>query len=233
MKIGDLLLLKGYINKKQLQDALRKQSEEAINYDRSVPLGKVLIEMNFVTLEEVTEALNEQPVIEKIKEGKEDKIMPTEIGEGARFTFDLKFIATMGAILVSACGVYFSITGQIEELAGKNSPNRLEHDLVVDEIADIKSMGDLKLITYQLEEFKNTFTEIKQLANTLSPLSADLAYIKAELEKLKNKKIDIPKVDLSGIDECKDKIDALSDKIGAFEERLTKLEKRSSGGSRF
>ena len=43
MKIGDLLLLKGYINKKQLQGALRKQSEEAINYDRSVPLGKVLI----------------------------------------------------------------------------------------------------------------------------------------------------------------------------------------------
>ena len=28
MKIGDLLLLKGYINKKQLRAALRKQSEE-------------------------------------------------------------------------------------------------------------------------------------------------------------------------------------------------------------
>ena len=236
MKIGDLLLLKGYINKKQLQQALRRQSEYAINYDRSVPLGKVLIELEHVTIDEVADALNEQSreVKEAIKEKKEEKkVMPTEIGEGSRFTFDLKFIATMGAILVSACGVYFSITGQIEELAGKNSPNRLEHDLVVDEIADIKSMGDLKLITYQLEEFKNTFTEIKQLANTLSPLAADLSYIKEELEKLKNKKIDIPKVDLSGIDECKDKIDALSDKIGAFEERLTKLEKRSSGGSRF
>ena len=45
MKIGDLLLLKGYINKKQLHSALRKQSEEAINYDRAVPLGKILIEM--------------------------------------------------------------------------------------------------------------------------------------------------------------------------------------------
>ena len=33
MKIGDLLLLKGFINKKQLQEALRKQSEEAINYN--------------------------------------------------------------------------------------------------------------------------------------------------------------------------------------------------------
>ena len=236
MKLGDLLLLKGYINKKQLHSALVKQSSEAINYSRSVPLGKILIEMEFVTVDEVAEALNEQSVEvrETIKEKKEEKkVMPTEIGEGSRFTFDLKFIATMGAILVSACGVYFSITGQIEELAGKNSPNRLEHDLVVNEIADIKSMGDLKLITYQLEEFKTTFTEIKQLASTLSPLAADLTYIKNELEKLKNKKIDIPEVDLSGIDECKDKIDALSDKIGAFEERLTKLEKRNSGGSRF
>ena len=236
MKIGDLLLLKGVINKKQLTDALRKQSEYAINYDKSVPLGKVLIELKHVTIDEVSDALNEQSreVKEAVeKKVKEEKVMPTEIGEGSRFTFDLKFIATMGAILVSACGVYFSITGQIEELAGKNSPNRLEHDLVVDEIADIKSMGDLKLITYQLEEFKTTFAEIKQLANTLSPLAADLTYIKTELENLKNKKIDIPEVDLSGIDECKDKIDALSDKIGAFEERLTKLEKRNSGGSRF
>ena len=61
MKIGDLLLLKGYINKKQLQSALRKQSEEAIKYDRSVPLGKILIEEKFVTIDEVTEVLNEQP----------------------------------------------------------------------------------------------------------------------------------------------------------------------------
>ena len=243
MKIGDLLLLKGYINKKQLHSALSKQAEEAINHNRSVPLGKILIEMEHVTVDEVAEALNEQSVEvrETIKEKKEEKkVMPTEIGEGSRFTFDLKFIATMGAILVSACGVYFSITGQIEELAGKNSPNRLEHDLVVNEIADIKSMGDLKLITYQLEEFKTTFSEIKQLANTLSPLAADLTYIKNELEKLKNKKIDIPEVDLSGIDDCKKKLDDLFNKIiqlqelvGSQEERLTKLESRTSKGSRF
>ena len=32
-------------------------------------------------------------------------------------------------------------------------------------------------------------------------------------EKLKNKKIDIPIVDLSGIDDCKKKLDDLSNKI--------------------
>ena len=232
MKIGDLLLLKGYIYKKQLKDALRKQSEEAINYNRSVPLGKVLIEEGHVTVDEVAEALNDQQQeISKAVKKKETKVMATEIGEDSKFTFDLKFIATLAAILVSACGVYFSITGQLNELKSMNSPNRLEHDYVVKEIENIKSMGDLKIITYQLEEFKTTFSEIKSLANTLTPLAADLTYIKQELEKLKNKKI--PIVDLSGNDDCKKKLDDLSNKIGAFEERLTKLEKRNSGGSRF
>ena len=228
MKIGDLLLLKGYINKKQLQDALRKQSEEAINYDRSVPLGKVLIEMKYVTIDEVTEALNDQPKAEKVKEEKKEKVMATEIGEGSKFTFDLKFIATMGTILVSACATYFSIMGSIEELKSADSPSRLEYTHLKDKIENIESNGDLKLITYQLNEFKETFAEIKTLASQLSPLATDLVYIKGELNKLKQ--IDIPEVDLSGIEK---KLDNLSLSINGFEDRLNKLEKRNSGGSRF
>ena len=228
MKIGDLLLLKGYINKKQLQGALRKQSEEAINYDRSVPLGKVLIEMKYVTIDEVTEALNDHPKAEKVKEEKKEKVMATEIGEGSKFTFDLKFIATMGTILVSACATYFSIMGSIEELKSADSPSRLEYTHLKDKIENIESNGDLKLITYQLEQFKETFAEIKTLASQLSPLATDLVYIKGELNKLKQ--IDIPEVDLSGIEK---KLDNLSLSINGFEERLNKLEKRNSGGSRF
>ena len=221
MKIGDLLLLKGYINKNQLRSALSKQADEAINYNRSVPLGKILIEKKYVTIDEVAEALNEQTikVREVIVDKKEEKVMPTEIGETSKVTFDLKFLATIGVVIVSACATYFSITGQVDDNA--------------DEIANIKSMGDLKIISYKLEEYDETFKDLKQLNNTLSPLASDLTYIKAELNKLKNKKIDIPEVDLSGIDDCKNKLDALSDKIGAFEERITKLEKRNSGGSRF
>ena len=228
MKIGDLLLLKGYINKKQLQGALRKQSEEAINYDRSVPLGKVLIEMKHVTLDEVTEALNDQPKDEDIREEKKEKVMATEIGEGSKFTFDLKFIATMGTILVSACATYFSIMGSIDELKSAESPSRLEFIHLKDKVESIESNGDLKLITYQLEEFKKTFDEIKALSSQLSPLALDLEYIKGEINKLK--KIDMPEVDLSGIE---NKLDNLSLSINTFEERLNKLEKKGTGGSRF
>ena len=213
MKIGDLLLLKGYINKKQLTSALSKQAEYAINYDRSVPLGKILVEEGHVTVEEVAEALNDQTKVPEIK--KEKKIMPTEIGETSKVTFDLKFLATIGVVIVSACATHFSITGQVDD-------NKKEID-------NIKSMGDLKIISYKLEEYDETFKDLKSLSTTLSPLASDLTYIKSELNKLKNKKIDMPEIDLSGIEDCKDKIDALSDKISAFEERLTKVEKNSKG----
>ena len=213
MKIGDLLLLKGYINKKQLHSALRKQSEEAINYDRAVPLGKILIEMQHVTIDEVAEALTDQNKKQEVK--KEEEPMAHKIGENTAFQMDLKFLVTIMFIVVSAVGVYFSVTGQVEDNT--------------DEIDNIKSMGDLKIISYKLEEYDETFKELKQLNTTLSPLAEDLTYIKTELNKLKNKKIDIPEVDLSGIDDCKNKIDALSDKISAFEERLTQVEKNSKG----
>ena len=79
-----------------------------------------------------------------------------------------------------------------------------------------------------MEEFKKTFDEIKTLSSQLSPLATDLEYIKGEINKLKN--INIPEVDLSGIET---KLDNLSSSINAFEERIIKLEKRNSGGSRF
>ena len=214
MKLGDLLLLKGYINKHQLQSSLHKQADEAITYNRSVPLGKVLIEEGHVTVEEVAEALNDQSLAPKIKEEKEEP-MAHKIGENTAFQMDLKFLVTIGVVLVSAVGVYFTLTGAVED----NTK----------EIDNIKSMGDLKIISYKLDEYDETFKELKQLNSTLSPLAEDLTYIKSELNKLKNKKIDIPEVDLSGIDDCKNKLDALSAKISAFEERLTKVEKSSKG----
>ena len=219
MKIGDLLLLKGYINKKQLQEALRKQSEEAINYNRSVPLGKILIEQEFVTIDEVTEVLNEQPIESKIK--KEEKPMATEIGESS------KFLVTMGTILVSASATYFSITGKLNEIESSNSPNRMEHNLIVKELDNLKSAGDLKIISYKLDEYDEMFKEIKDLVKQLAPLASDLEYIKKELDKLKEKEVDIPEVDLSGIE---NKLDNLSISIKAFEQRLNKLERKNTGG---
>ena len=216
MNIGDYLLKSNKITQKQREKA---ELEHEVSGNK---FGKCCIDLGFITRTDLNQALK---AIERNNKG-DKKVVATEIGQGSKFTFDLKFIATMATILVSACATYFSITGQIEELKSANSPSRLEFTHLKDKVDNIESNGDLKLITYQLNEFKQTFGEIKSLASTLSPLATDLEFIKAELNKLKNKKIDIPDFDLSGVES---KLDALSIKLDAFEQRLTKVEKNSGG----
>ena len=214
MKLGDLLLKHRYITKKQLTEALSEQSVQAIQYDKPVQIGKILIDKGYVTVDEISEVLNEQQ-----QEIKEEKVVAHKIGEDTSFQMDLKFLVTIGVVLVSAVGVYFTLTGAVED----NTK----------EIDNIKSMGDLKIISYKLEEYDETFKDLKSLSTSLTPLATDLSYIKEEIKKLKNKKIEIPDIDLSGIDDCKDKLDEINAKIEAFEERVNKLEKRNSKGSRF
>lgn len=218
MNIGDYLLKSNKITQKQREKA---ELEHEVSGNK---FGKCCLDLGFITRTELNQAIK---AVQKYQGG-EVKTMATEIGEGSKFTFDLKFIATMGAILVSACATYFSIMGSIDELKSANSPSRLEFTHLKDKVDNIESNGDLKLITYQLNEFKETFTEIKTLSSQLTPLATDLDYIKGELNKLKNKKIDIPDVDLSGIET---KLDGLKTQLDGFEERLSKVEKK--GGGRF
>ena len=218
MNIGDYLLKSNKITQKQREKA---ELEHEVSGNK---FGKCCLDLGFITRTELNQAIK---AVQKYQGG-EVKTMATEIGEGSKFTFDLKFIATMGAILVSACATYFSIMGSIDELKSANSPSRLEFTHLKDKVDNIESNGDLKLITYQLNEFNETFTEIKTLSSQLTPLATDLDYIKGELNKLKNKKIDIPDVDLSGIET---KLDGLKTQLDGFEERLSKVEKK--GGGRF
>ena len=218
MNIGDYLLKTNKITQKQREKA---ELEHEVSGNK---FGKCCLDLGFITRTELNQAIK---AVQKNQEGGK-KPMATEIGENSKFTFDLKFMATIGAVIISACATYFSIMGSISELKTANSPNRLEYEYLANKVESIESNGDLKLITYQLNEFKETFTEIKSLSSTLSPLESDLQYIKTELNKLKNKEIDIPDVDLSGIES---KLDALSLKLDSFEERLVKVEKK--GGGRF
>ena len=217
MNIGDYLLKTNKITQKQREKA---ELEHEVSGHK---FGKCCLDLGFINRTELNQAIK---AVQKHQEG-DNKTMATEIGEGSKFTMDLKFVATLGAIVISACATYFTMNASINELKSNDSPSRLEYTHLKDKIDNIESNGDLKLITYQLEEFKETFSEIKSLASTLSPLATDLDYIKNELNKLKNKKIDIPDVDLSGIE---NKLDNLVDKIESFEKRLKEVEKKTKGG---
>ena len=217
MNIGDYLLKTNKLTQKQREKA---ELEHEVTGNK---FGKCCLDLGFITRTELNQALK---AVQKHQEGEVKTMAATEIGEQSKFTFDLEFLITIGAVIISACGTYFTITGQIKELANKESPSRLEFTHLSDKVEGIESNGDLKLITYQLGEFEKTFDEIKSLSVKLTPLASDLEYIKKELDKLKNKKIDIPNVDLSGINK---KLDDLKTNIEGFEERLIKVEKNSGG----
>ena len=217
MNIGDYLLKSNKITQKQREKA---ELEHEVTGNK---FGKCCLDLGFITRTELNQAIK---AVQK-NQGGAKKPMATEIGEGSKFTMDLKFVATLGAIVVSACATYFTMNASIDELKSNDSPSRLEYVHLKDKVDNIESNGDLKLITYQLNEFKETFTEIKALSSQLTPLATDLEYIKGELNKLKNKKIDIPDVDLSGIES---KLDNLTNKIEAFEARLVEVEKKTKGG---
>ena len=217
MNIGDYLLRANKITQKQREKA---ELEHEVSGNK---FGKCCLDLGFITRTELNRAIKAVQKHQKIG----DRPMATEIGEGSKFTMDLKFVATLGAIVISACATYFTMNASIDELKSNDSPSRLEYTYLKDKVESIESNGDLKLITYQLEEFKETFTEIKTLSSQLTPLATDLDYIKGELNKLKNKEIDIPDVDLSGIE---NKLDNLVEKIEAFEERLKEVEKKTKGG---
>ena len=159
---------------------------------------------------------------------------PTEIGESSKFTFDLKFLVTIGAVIVSACGIYFTMNSAINDLKSNNSPSRIEHDMIASEISSIKNAGNLDVIVYKLEEYDKTFEELKDLANQLKPLAGELEYIKKEIKSLKNvDPIEIPKVDLSGIENkinnISDKVNELTKSIEEYKEKIETLEKLSGG----
>ncbi len=228
MNIGDYLLKSNKITQKQREKA---ELEHEVSGNK---FGKCCIDLGFITRTELNQALK---AVKKYQEG-DNKTMsrPTEIGESSKFTFDLKFLVTMGAILVSGVGIYFTMNSAIDELKSNNSPSRLEYEMIVGEISNIKNAGNLDIITYKLEEYDKTFEEIKDLVNDLKPLKADLEYIKKEINNLKNvDPIEIPKVDLSGletaIDNLTGKIESMENKINEYEQRLEKVEE--SGGGRF
>ena len=224
MNIGDWLLNNNKITQKQREKA---ELEHEVTGNK---FGKCCLDLGFITRTELNHAIK---AVQKHQKGG-NKPMSTEIGEGSKFTMDLKFVATLGAIVVSACATYFTMDASISELKSNNSPNRLEYNYVVKEIEGIKSMGDLKIISYKLDEYDEMFEEIKELVKQLQPLASDLDYIKGEINKLKNKKINIPDVDLSGLESSVGNIEknlnAMKGSLETFEDRLIEVEKKTKGG---
>ena len=130
MNIGDWLLNNNKITQKQREKA---ELEHEVSGNK---FGKCCLDLGFITRTELNQAIK---AVQKHQKGG-SKPMPTEIGEGSKFTMDLKFVATLGAIVVSACATYFTMNASIDELKSADSPSRLEYVHLKDKVDNIDLM---------------------------------------------------------------------------------------------
>ena len=144
VKLGQLLCDEDIITKRQLSKALQAQVK-----GNKGTIGEILVEMNFCTFEDITDALmnsstdtkqheekheeihNEpiqQPVVEPKPKPKKEK--PVEISEdkvmGTKFTMSIQTIVALVGIISAGIGGYYMLLQEIEEAKNLPEPPSIE-----------------------------------------------------------------------------------------------------------
>ena len=118
IKIGKLLCDEDIITKRQLNQALQAQ----IKGDKRA-LGQILVDNGFCTLDDITDALMDEPQHkvekEKVAEKVEDKNEPVELSEekvlGTKFTLSVQTMIAAGTGLASLIGMWYALQADIQE----------------------------------------------------------------------------------------------------------------------
>ncbi len=117
IKIGKLLCDEDIITKRQLNQALQAQ----IKGDKRA-LGEILVDKGFCTLDDITDALMDEPqhkVEEEVVEKVESKNEPVELSEekvmGTKFTMSVQTIGALAMVIASGVGGYYMLLQEIQE----------------------------------------------------------------------------------------------------------------------
>ena len=117
IKIGKLLCDEDIITKRQLNQALQAQ----IKGDKRA-LGEILVDKGFCTLDDITDALMDEPqhkVEEEVVEKVESKNEPVELSEekvmGTKFTMSVQTIGALVMVIASGVGGYYMLLQEIQE----------------------------------------------------------------------------------------------------------------------
>ena len=215
MKIGEILVSKGYVTQQQLDGVLAVKGEDA-------QVGQVLIQWGLLTQEQLMEALDIQappppppppppiqpqqqmyqqppisqgsPMMEHRAQGGPDLTMDNL--QTSKFKIDLKTMIWIGSMLVSIITMYFTFMGELDARFAALEGN--DKDLMVE-------------IDKRLTELENKFTPIgdgvysvdpnttwppsrgeytmkqNMNANKITVLEETIDRLEKELEKLENK----------------------------------------------
>ena len=184
MKIGEILVQKGYVTQQQVDGVLAVKGEDA-------QVGQVLIQWGMITQEQLMEALDIQapppppptppppPVQPQQQMYQQPPVAPPPPPSGgpdltmdnlqtSKFKIDLKTMIYIGSLLVSGITMYFTFMGELDERFGALESQ--DNTLVVDIDKRLTSLETT--IDKRVTELENKFTPIGDGVYAVDPNSS-------------------------------------------------------------
>ena len=230
-KIGEILIKRKFITRKQLDNALDKKSKK--------PIGEVLIEMGYVKKNEIEQALTDQTIAQKIQEGLGDALKNPVQHKVLWFivVFSIIGIAIIYNSLMSTDDKTVENFGknrvQDEDInAVKNKEKKLRlryigHDSKLNELQDTTKNIKNRASTFKRDvqsEFKLTSSEIEDLRVLMFENDSTL---NDELSDLDDRFFTYRSTSKNNIDRLKKENKALKIRIDELELKLNQLEAQS------
>jgi len=163
VKIGEILVQKGYVTQQQLDGVMAVKGEDA-------QVGQVLIQWGLLTQEQLMEALEIQapppPPPPPVQPVYQPPVAPQSVApvggpdlsmdklQTSKFKIDLKTLIFVGSMLVSGVTMYFTFMSELDTRFGALEGN--DKDLMVE-------------IDTRLTELENKFTPIGDGVYTVDP----------------------------------------------------------------
>ena len=220
MKIGEILVQKGYVTQQQLDGVLAVKGDDA-------QVGQVLIQWGLLTQEQLMEALDIQapppppppppPVQPQQPMYQQPPVAPPPSGgpdltmdnlQTSKFNIDLKTMIYIGSILFSAVTMYFTFMSELDARFGALEDG--DNTMMVD--MDKRLTALETNIDKRVTELENKFTPIGDGVYAVDPNSSwppSRGEYKMKDEMSRNKIMTLEKE----IEELKEEIEDLEDKV--------------------
>ena len=220
MKIGEILVQKGYVTQQQLDGVLAVKGDDA-------QVGQVLIQWGLLTQEQLMEALDIQappppppppppPVQPQQPMYQQPPVAPPPSApdltmdnlQTSKFNIDLKTMIYIGSILFSAVTMYFTFMGELDARFGALEDG--DNTMMVD--MDKRLTALETNIDKRVTELENKFTPIGDGVYAVDPNSSwppSRGEYKMKDEMSRNKIMALEKE----IEELKEEIEDLEDKV--------------------
>ena len=223
-RIGEILIKRKYITRKQLEQALEKQED--------APLGETLIKMGYVTDVDLSAALTQQSAIQTVRE---------ELSDAVRNPVQHKllwFIVVFA--LIGIATIYNIVTGTVDQNIGENTTTNIAQDEDINANTVKQKKLRLRYIGHnsRLKEMEDTTVKIKNRAtlfkknanSQMRNLESDLLYS----QQIMNEQDSVNASELGDLQDRfitfqsaqKIKNNRLENKDADYLERLNELEKK-------